>query len=285
MEDNQMIINRYEKYLKYNKRLNETTIKNYLCDLKAFDVYLEKHFYETKKEDIENYIKDKQMKGIGSSRINFSICVLSSFYKYLLRNHHINANPIEDVKRPSVKKKEKEEGLSHNKIYQIRKQLKEHGNLQLEVFFSLLVCSGCRKNYIDKINWRFIKWKEKYIEVIINDTERAILYLDDYTLDLLAQLRKERHKKHIKQKWVFITRHNGHWNSVTSRTITYWINRVANICELDKLNFNITKQTAIRYWKIRRFSDEKIEKILSHQKFEIEFRSIILDEIKNLNNL
>ena len=284
MEENQMIINRYEKCLK-RKDLNELTIKNYIFDLKAFSLFVEKHFYDVTKEDVNRYIQDKKDKNIGGNRINFSICVLTMFYKYLVKNLYIKDNPTEDLKRVKVKRKEKEEGLTHNKVHQIRAKLREQDDLQLEVFFSLLVCSGCKKNYIDKINWRFIKWKEKYIEVIINDNERAILYLDDYTLDLLERLRKERHKKHIKQKWVFITRHNGHWNSATSRTITYWLNRIAKISEIERLTFNTTKQTAIRYWKVaRRFSDKRIEKMLSHQGFNIEFRSIVLDEMKNIKN-
>lgn len=285
MDDNQKIINRYELYLK-RKDLNEITIKNYMYDIKSLDTFLEKHFYDVTKEDMENYIQDKKNKNISGNRINFSICVLSKFYKYLTRNKYIENNPMEEIERCKVKKKDSPIGLTTYQIYQARNKIKEYNDLQLEVFFSLMICSGCKKNYIDKINWRFIKWKEKYIEVIINEKERAILYLDDYTLDLLDKLRKERHKKHIKQKWVFITRHNGHWNSVANGTITYWLNKIAKISELDKLTFGILKQSTLHYWKVgRRFSNEKVKIMLSHQKFDNEFRSIILEEIKNINNL
>ena len=286
MEDNQMIIDRYERYLKQRRKLNDVTIRNYLCDLKNFEIFTEKHYYEVIKEDIEEYIKYKKSKGIKNERINAEVSILATFYNYLCKNDYMKINPTEGVDRPKVTKKEREEGIPFNRIRKMRQKLKEHGDLQLEVFFSLLICSGCKKHMIDKVKWRFIKWKEKYIEVTINDEERAILYLDDYTLNLLAQLRKERHKKHIKQKWVFITRYNGHWDSIKDRTITYWLSRVAKICEEERLTFIKTRQTTLVYWKkTRKFSDAKIERMLSHLKFENEFRSIILDEIKNLNNL
>lgn len=284
MCDNQKIIDRYKNYLK-KRNLNEQTIKNYICDLNSLHLFTDKYLYDITKEDVESYIQDKKSKNISEKRINFSICVLSKFYTYLLKNKYIEYNPMQDIKRFKIKEKKKSEGLTTGQIYKIRKQIKEYDDLQLEVFFSLLICSGCKKNYIDKINWRFIKWKEKYIEVVVNEEERAILYLDDYTLGLLDKLRKERHKKHIKQKWVFITRHNGHWNSATSGTITYWLNKIAKISELDKLTFGIIKQTTLNYWKLgRRFSDERINKMLSHQKFDNEFRSIVLDEMKNIKN-
>ncbi len=284
LEDNQKIIERYKNYLK-RRNLNELTIKNYICDLKSFCLYNDKYLYDITKEDIKNYIQDKKSKNVSEKRINFSICVLSKFYSHLTKNNYIEYNPMEEIERFKIKKKEKSQGLTTGQIYKIRKQIKEYNDLQLEVFFNLLICSGCKKNYIDKINWRFIKWKDKYIEVIINDNERAILYLDDYTIDLLDKLRKERHKKHIKQKWVFITRHNGHWNSVTDGTITYWLNKIVKVSDVDKLTFGIIKQTTLNYWKLgRRFSDERINKMLLHQKFDNEFRSIVLDEIKNIKN-
>lgn len=283
MCDNQKIIDRYKNYLK-KRNLNEQTIKNYICDLNSLHLFTDKHLYDVTKEDVENYIQDKKSKNISEKRINFSICVLSKFYMYLLKNKYIEYNPMQDIKRFKIKEKKKSEGLTTGQIYKIRKQIKEYDDLQLEVFFSLLICSGCKKNYIDKINWRFIKWKEKYIEVIINEEERAVLYLDDYTLGLLDKLRKERHKKHIKQKWVFITRHNGHWNSATSGTITYWLNKIAKVSDVDKLTFGIIKQSSLNYWKVRNFSEERIRKMLSHHKFNNEFRSIVLDEIKNIKN-
>ena len=96
----------------------------------------------------------------------------------------------------------------------------------------------------------------------------------------LKKLREERRNKKIKQKWVFITRHNGHWNEVSDETITYWMNKIKKIYELEKLDFNIMRKTTMNYWKkSRKFSDDKINLILKHRDgYNVEFRNTLLEE-------
>ena len=272
---NQELIDRYENYLKNYKRSNEKTIRNYIYDLKAFDKFIDKEFTDVSEEDINVYIQDKKAKKISPSRINFSIATLSSFYKYLKKIKITKDNPVENIPRLKIKRKKEIEYLSTYQIYETRRRLAEYGDKQLEVFFGILVASAPKKYMISKLEWRKIKWKQNYIEVIINEKERGILYLDDYTMNKLTELRKERKDKHIKKKWIFITRHKGNWKEVGDSTITYWLNKIATIAEVDRLTISSMKATMLHYLKNgRRFSDEKINKILNINRFDNEFRSI-----------
>ena len=279
---NEELIQRFEDCIK-RKYTNEYTVRNYVYDLKAFNSFLnEKHFYDAIEEDVKEYIREKLRRGISYTRVNFSISALRSFYDYLKRNKYTKNNPT-NIPRPKIKKKEIE-GLKVSKIYELRKSLKEGNDLQLEVFFSIMVSAMPKKYFIKNILWRKINWEKGYIEVETDDEKRHILYLDDYTLERLKKLRNERKEKHIKQKWVFITRHNGRWNEVSDETITYWMNKIKKVLELEKLDFNIMRESSFNYWrKGRRFSEEKINMIIKHRNgYNIEFRNTLLEELEEI---
>ncbi len=280
---NQELINRYENYLKNYKRSNEKTIRNYIYDLKAFNKFIDKEFTDVSEEDIDTYIQNKKDKKISPSRINFSIATLSSFYKYLKKIKITKDNPVENIPRLKIKRKKEIEYLSTYQIYETRRKLAEYGDKQLEVFFGILVASAPKKYMISKLEWRKVNWKQNYIEVIINEKERGILYLDNYTMEKLAELRKERKDKHIKRKSVFLTRYKNNWKSVGDSTISYWLNKIAKIAEVDRLTISNMKTTMLHYSKNgRRFSDEKINKILNMSCFDNEFRSIYLQDLEEI---
>ena len=280
---NQELINRYENYLKNYKRSNEKTIRNYIYDLKAFDKFIDKEFTDVSEEDIDTYIQNKKDKKISPSRINFSIATLSSFYKYLKKIKITKDNPVENIPRLKIKRKKEIEYLSTYQIYETRRKLAEYGDKQLEVFFGILVASAPKKYMISKLEWRKINWKQNYIEVVINEKERGILYLDNYTMERLTELRKERKDKHIKKKWIFITRYKGNWKDIGDSTITYWLNKIAKIAEVDRLTIGNMKTTMLHYSKNgRRFSDEKINKILNINRFDNEFSSIYLQDLEEI---
>lgn len=281
---NEQIIQRYEKYLK-RKNMNEYTIRNYVYDLRAYDKFLNgKHFFDATEQDIRAYIQDKINRKNSENRISFSISTLSAFYSYLVRNdYNTRNNPIKNLPRPKKRKNEKKEYITIDKIYFIRKKLRELDDIQLEVFFGFICCIT-KKNMISKIEWRKIKWKDKYVEVELNEKEHCIIYLDEYTIDRLTALRKERKEKGIKRKWVFISRYNGNWSEVADATISYWMSKIKNIANVDKLTFSMMKPTAINYWKHKRkYSDEKINKIIEHNKgWNMEFRQDILEEVQDV---
>lgn len=273
------LIEKFKKYLKRKNSTNET-IRNYMYDLNSFSIYVDKNLEDVTEEDIKKFIQEKKDKNISANRINFSISVLISFYKYLNKNNFIKNNPMKNISRLKTPKK-KETFLTIDEIKKIRKGLNEIGDIQLEAFFGILCCSCPNKSNISKIEWRKINWKMKYIEVIIDDNTRSILYLDDYTLDKLIKLRKERHNKGLKRKHVFITKYKG-WSPVKNNTINYWMKKLAELGGVDTLTFGIMKNTCKNYLcQMCKMSDSQIKKIFSWRNFEIEFRYLMLDEVEN----
>lgn len=276
------LIEKYEKNLK-RKKANDKTIRNYIYDLQSFNSYMNKSLEEITEEDINNFIQEKKDRGIKPSRINFSISVLISFYKYLNRNYFVKNNPMKNISRLKVPKKE-ETILSIDKIKEIRKKLEEEENTQLSAFFAILCCNCPNKGNIAKIEWRRVNWKKKYIEVVVDNNIRSMIYLDNYAIKQLEKLRKERHDKGLKRKHIFITKYKG-WSPVTDNTITNWLDKIAKIGNVDKLTFGIMRNTCKEYLKkVNKLNDEQINRVLSWKSFETEFKYLILDEIENLKN-
>ena len=80
--NNEELIQRYQTYLTSYRKMNDITIRNYIYDMKAFNIFLNgKSFINVVEEDIKIYIQDKKNKRKSANRINFSISTLSSFYK------------------------------------------------------------------------------------------------------------------------------------------------------------------------------------------------------------
>ena len=222
-------------------------------------------------EGMQNMIPGRQMQGFMSSM------QLMWIWQKPRRKKNIFANCFPEVTvTPSV-------STCQGTAVEMRRRLAKYGDKQLEVFFGILVASAPKKYMISKLEWRKIKWKQNYIEVVINEKERGILYLDNYTMDKLTELRKERKDKHIKKKWIFITRHKGNWKDIGDSTITYWLNKIAKIAEVDRLTISNMKATMLHYLKNgRRFSDEKVNKILNMSCFDNEFRSIYLQDLEEI---
>lgn len=282
---NEQIISIYEKYLRTRRKMNETTIVNYIYDLKAFSAFINKGLFEATEEDVKEWLTDKKKKGNGVNRINFSISTLSSFYKYAKRTNRIKHNPMENIKREIVVKNEDEFRLTINQMFKIRKELEKMEDTQLMVYYGLLVCSCPMKQVIGKLKWRDINFRKKYILVKIDDERSSLLYLDDYTIEKLQLLRKERKKEGLKRGKIFITKYNG-LNELSDDTQSYWLNKIKKIIGVEKLTFNIMKRSNYAYLKSsRKFSEEKIELIRKHRSFPSDMRDIILEEADKILNM
>ncbi len=282
---NKQIIIRYEKCLKYTRKMNENTVVNYIYDLKAFSSFINKNLLEITEEDIQEYLSDKKKRGNGANRINFSISALTSFYKYAKKNGYMKYDPTKNIKRETVRKTEENIYLSTYQIYEARRKLEECDDIQLMVYFGLIVCSSPMKQVIGNLKWRDINWKKGYILTKIDEERSSILYLDNYTMEKLQLLKKMRKKEGLKRGQIFMTRYNG-LNELSDETQSYWLKKIKKIIGIEKLTFSVIKKTNQHYMeKGRQLSEEKIELINSHKVFPTELKEEILEEVERALNM
>jgi len=101
------MIELFLKYLKFEKRFSDHTIKSYKIDLFQFEKFLLKQYKIHKIESsdhktIRSWIINLSSNDFTSTTINRKIASLKSFFKYLISREKINKNPSKKI--PSLKK-------------------------------------------------------------------------------------------------------------------------------------------------------------------------------------
>ena len=102
-----MFIERFTNYLQYEKRFSAHTLSAYLQDLQQFQKFLfqsELDFAAVKHHDVRSWIVDLLDKQAEPRSVQRKLSTLRTFYKFLLREMLVEANPTLQVKAPRVSK-------------------------------------------------------------------------------------------------------------------------------------------------------------------------------------
>ncbi|MDU1891206.1 MAG: tyrosine-type recombinase/integrase [Dysgonomonas sp.] len=103
------LIEKYKKYLRYEKNYSLHTEISYSADLLQFNSFLELHFPEVALRDIDSdiirmWIVLLMENKVSARSVNRKLSVLKSFYKYLLRIGEVTIDPVKKIKGPQLKK-------------------------------------------------------------------------------------------------------------------------------------------------------------------------------------
>ena len=96
-------IDKYLKYLEFERKLSNNTIKSYFNDLKSFDLFFKGKLTDLVYEDLRKYIDSLQDKD--SRTISHYITVINSFYIFLVNDGYITDNPCNNLAAPKLTKK------------------------------------------------------------------------------------------------------------------------------------------------------------------------------------
>jgi len=104
-----MYKNLFLKYLQFEKRFSENTIKSYQNDLTQFSDFIQTNFNDDihliNEKEIRAWIVNLMEKDFSTLSINRKLSTLKTFYKFLLREGHIKSNPTDKVVSPKNSKK------------------------------------------------------------------------------------------------------------------------------------------------------------------------------------
>jgi integrase/recombinase XerC len=105
-----IFIAQYLEYLKFQKRYSQHTIIAYQNDLESFFSFLQVTFGLTAVTDVQpslvrSWLASLKDQAITAKSINRKISCLKSFFKFLLRQQVITANPMATVTTPKVAKR------------------------------------------------------------------------------------------------------------------------------------------------------------------------------------
>ena len=100
-------IDAFLEYLKYERNYSKETITSYSVDLLQFEEFVKECELELKEANpntVREWIVQMMDKGYSASSINRKLSGLRSFYKYLLKQGEITADPMTKISGPKKKK-------------------------------------------------------------------------------------------------------------------------------------------------------------------------------------
>ena len=95
------------EYLRYERNYSEETVKSYKVDLLQFEGFAnecELQLKDVNSNTIREWVVQMMDKGMSASSINRKLSALRSFYKYLLKQGKVTADPMRKISGPKKKK-------------------------------------------------------------------------------------------------------------------------------------------------------------------------------------
>ena len=97
-------------FLRYEKRFSPHTVTSYQTDLTQFAAYLRTEYELAEPAQathplIRGWVVSLMSQDLDPRTVNRKVACLRSFYKFLLRTHQIEANPMLRIKAPKMAKK------------------------------------------------------------------------------------------------------------------------------------------------------------------------------------
>jgi integrase/recombinase XerC len=105
-----LLSEKFIKYLQNEKRYSNHTLVAYHTDLDQFILFMNEsvgdfEFEEVDSKQIRSWVVSLMEKGISARSVNRKVTTLKSFYKFLMREGIVIANPVQLVITPKVRKK------------------------------------------------------------------------------------------------------------------------------------------------------------------------------------
>ncbi|MBH52249.1 MAG: tyrosine recombinase [Chloroflexi bacterium] len=183
------IKNTFDQYLRFNRNLNQNTIRNYLNDTETFIKYLElaefTNFKEINRNTIRNYLhwliteaspkNIKGKKGYAHQSIARKLSSLRALFSFLLKSNFIEEDPSKQIERAKLEKN-LPEVLNVEDINSIIESTdSSKSGLRDRVILELLYSCGLRVSELTAINIHDIDFDAKQIRVTGKGSKQRIV--------------------------------------------------------------------------------------------------------------
>ncbi len=105
LEKSAALVDLYVEVLRVERGLSPNTVESYARDVSGFANYLEKCSRSLEKaegSDIIDFIRSERERGVGSRTVARRLSALKTFYKLLVREELVKANPLERLDSPKL---------------------------------------------------------------------------------------------------------------------------------------------------------------------------------------
>ena len=211
------ILKAYQRYLKLERNYSTNTVDAYIHDIKSLLVYcleISKNVLQLHLEDLQNFAATIHEKGIGPTSQARILSGVRSFYRYLLLDGYIDADPSELLESPNLGK-HLPEVLSTQEVDKLENVIDlttkegQRNKAIIEVLFSC----GLRVSELVNLKLSQLFLDEGFVQVIgkgrkerlVPISQRAIKELNLWFYD-----RKQLNIKTGEEDYVFLNRRGSH---------------------------------------------------------------------------
>ena len=191
-------VQQFISYLASERGLAQNTLESYGRDLRYFQQYLEANRLTfatgSTNEIIRTYLDELKKQGKAVSTISRNLAALKSFYQYLLKEQHLDADPASKIESPKLEKK-LPQVLSVQQVELLLKQpnINLPAGLRDKAMLELLYATGIRVSELITINVNDVNLELGYIKCFGRGAKERVVPLGSIASKCVTQyLRKGR---------------------------------------------------------------------------------------------
>jgi integrase/recombinase XerC len=203
----------YLKYLKFEKRFSEHTVRAYIDDLNQFNSFIEKLIpnfdfaNQSNYKYIRNWIVELNNTGHSPRTINRKLSSLQKYCKYLISTGQLINNPFDKIISPKTKKRlpsflnlDEINSLTNSVVFQ-NSFLGKRDRAIIEVLY----CTGIRLSELINLNTQSINFKLQTIKVVGKRNKERIIPFPQELSPILKEYIEEKEQLMLPDAYLFTT--------------------------------------------------------------------------------
>lgn len=230
-----MLINSFLKYLSYEKKSSPHTVAAYLVDLRAFENFCKDNLEIANIKDVDyvhirSWIVSLSEKNNSHRSINRKMSTLKSFYKYLLKIHEVEKNPLTQHQSLKIGKKVIVP-FSEKEIINVLNSISgsDFKSIRNKLVVELLYSTGMRRAELVNLNESNIDLSNKTIKILGKRNKERIVPILDSIVESIEDYKAEREKITTDSTRFFITaKGNKIYETLVYRIINDYFSKVSS---------------------------------------------------------
>jgi integrase len=161
--------------------------------------------------------------------------------------------------------------LSENQVVAMKNKLKQHGDLQLELYALISLSTMARVNAISNISWNQIDMDTRTINGVIEKENKIVtLYFSLEVKNLLLSIQAYRKDMGIDDEgWIFCTVYNKQNIKVKKATLQEWAKRIGILIEIPTFHAHDFRHSGAQLLKLNGCPIETISELLNHTSIDV----------------
>lgn len=232
------MIQKYLRYLRYEKNYSLHTEISYSKDLTQFEDFLNQHCEGVSLLDIDGDMVRRWMtflmeSGMSSRSVNRKLSSLKSFYRYLLRIGDIVSTPMARIVGPKANKPLPSFANDSDLEFVLEETI-DDGDFEAvrnHTIFELLYMTGMRRAELIGLKVEDVDFSSEQIKVTGKRNKQRLIPFSGATKDLLERYLTERNKLEVACSDSFFVRENGMslYPMLVQRVVHSYLEAIASV--------------------------------------------------------